>query len=584
MSETPQQRENSLQYLKGDVVWAKVTGYPWWPGRIRKISTECKYKKINKNIANDDSDNELTKSQKVYTVAFFGDTTHIKVPITKIMNYEENYDKNIIKNRKKLMTAVTLADKYIQRKKDENKRKGRSSESSPSIELSRKRKRSSSSYSNSDSESSESNINNSSSSEEEESSNPKKSYSKEKKNKYSSSDSEEEKCSIRLVRKEKESSKRGSKKESSEDKKDKGFSLSTPSKKENKNQKGLRLSSSLSQGCSSEVKSIYIVDESMKDDTPEQSEEENDSQIEKDRFNKLRSLGNEMMKDAINSSCHYNLNNLLKNLDLTQQIITDLQTANTDVNTFYYETKELLKVLESLTYNRKSEVVTKAIDVNGQISQFFVSSMFEWKENELKEFILKKSSTEGNLAEKMNLSIKKYLSEDEEEKEEEIPKETQKEKETTQRESPKESTKLKSILKPKPKKVNLSKSQVIIQPEMPKENSVEDIYKIFKMDTQKAINEFNKMSGPFFKDVYTKNPHLNVQNCIIRKRVCNTILKRLQKFLPTVNVEDLQKISIYTEYNSRNGGKELDKKYCQNIKNFCHKIDEIFLERKEHKH
>ena len=37
----------SLTYKKGEIVWAKIQGYSWWPGRITQIKLKLNIKKNN---------------------------------------------------------------------------------------------------------------------------------------------------------------------------------------------------------------------------------------------------------------------------------------------------------------------------------------------------------------------------------------------------------------------------------------------------------------------------------------------------------------------------------------------------------
>lgn len=37
MSQSSSDNKDSEQFQIGDIVWAKVSGFPWWPGQIKKI-------------------------------------------------------------------------------------------------------------------------------------------------------------------------------------------------------------------------------------------------------------------------------------------------------------------------------------------------------------------------------------------------------------------------------------------------------------------------------------------------------------------------------------------------------------------
>eukprot|EP00826_Nyctotherus_ovalis_P053170 TRINITY_DN6868_c0_g1_i2.p1 TRINITY_DN6868_c0_g1~~TRINITY_DN6868_c0_g1_i2.p1 ORF type:complete len:1081 (+),score=227.50 TRINITY_DN6868_c0_g1_i2:98-3244(+) len=73
-------------YRLGEVVWAKVSGHPWWPAIIARFDTD-----------------------KIF-VNFIGSNTHAKLPLTKIGKYEENYGRRAGKTRTNLVHAIKSAD------------------------------------------------------------------------------------------------------------------------------------------------------------------------------------------------------------------------------------------------------------------------------------------------------------------------------------------------------------------------------------------------------------------------------------------------------------------------------------------
>jgi hypothetical protein len=38
MEEMPQPNSSQEQYYLNEVVWAKITGFPWWPAQVTAIS------------------------------------------------------------------------------------------------------------------------------------------------------------------------------------------------------------------------------------------------------------------------------------------------------------------------------------------------------------------------------------------------------------------------------------------------------------------------------------------------------------------------------------------------------------------
>ena len=70
-------------FLKDEIVWAKVEGFPWWPGQIKRIIHE--------------NDDQFEKIQ--YQINFIGHSSYIILPISKIDKFEDKFDK-YSKNKK----------------------------------------------------------------------------------------------------------------------------------------------------------------------------------------------------------------------------------------------------------------------------------------------------------------------------------------------------------------------------------------------------------------------------------------------------------------------------------------------------
>ena len=100
----------NVVFKKGDIVWAKVRGFPWWPGVIRHI--------LSKNNKNDSSE------EKIFLIDFIGDESHVKLPLNKIEIFEEKSCKYSLNKNKKLQNAIEKAkrlkkaEKYKENKED----------------------------------------------------------------------------------------------------------------------------------------------------------------------------------------------------------------------------------------------------------------------------------------------------------------------------------------------------------------------------------------------------------------------------------------------------------------------------------
>lgn len=80
---------------QGDIVWAKIGGYPWWPGRIVGYRHD--------------------QTRTPIAVNFIGDESHAYLAISKVVDYITNREKNSKTKRKDLTEAIKLADKMIER-------------------------------------------------------------------------------------------------------------------------------------------------------------------------------------------------------------------------------------------------------------------------------------------------------------------------------------------------------------------------------------------------------------------------------------------------------------------------------------
>jgi len=78
---------------KGDIVWAKISGYPWWPGEVIGFRQD--------------------KKPFSLTVNFIGDKSHAYLPISKVVEYKANREKNIKTKRKDLLEAIRIADSKV---------------------------------------------------------------------------------------------------------------------------------------------------------------------------------------------------------------------------------------------------------------------------------------------------------------------------------------------------------------------------------------------------------------------------------------------------------------------------------------
>ena len=97
----------SATYKRGEIVWAKIQGYSWWPGRITKI-------KLKLGITKNRLGKYILKYEKepYFYVTFFPNDSMSKVKLKSIKKFIEGYQlRNAASKRKKLKRAIYIAKK-----------------------------------------------------------------------------------------------------------------------------------------------------------------------------------------------------------------------------------------------------------------------------------------------------------------------------------------------------------------------------------------------------------------------------------------------------------------------------------------
>jgi len=75
-------------YTKGEVVWAKIKGFPWWPGVVAKVIEQ-----------KDNPDN----FQEIL-VNFIGENSHARLPLDKVAKFNQNFGEfSRMKKKKKII-------------------------------------------------------------------------------------------------------------------------------------------------------------------------------------------------------------------------------------------------------------------------------------------------------------------------------------------------------------------------------------------------------------------------------------------------------------------------------------------------
>jgi len=83
-------------YIKGEVVWAKIKGFPWWPGVIAKVIV----------------DKENPSAPMECLVNFLGENSHAQLSLDKLAKFQEKYNEYAKMKKKKVIRV------YRNRKSD----------------------------------------------------------------------------------------------------------------------------------------------------------------------------------------------------------------------------------------------------------------------------------------------------------------------------------------------------------------------------------------------------------------------------------------------------------------------------------
>jgi hypothetical protein len=83
------------KFKKGEVVWAKVRGFPWWPGVVKTM-----LRSISK-----------THDESKVVVNFIGDNSHANLPLNKVEKFMPKFEEYSITKQKPLLSSINIAKK-----------------------------------------------------------------------------------------------------------------------------------------------------------------------------------------------------------------------------------------------------------------------------------------------------------------------------------------------------------------------------------------------------------------------------------------------------------------------------------------
>ncbi len=90
----------------GEIVWAKIRGYPWWPAMVNFV-----FFNLTQITGTVDENKE-----KKYVVGFIGDNTHSILQKQKLAKFQKEYKTYANTKKKILLESIRLAKEMIDNK------------------------------------------------------------------------------------------------------------------------------------------------------------------------------------------------------------------------------------------------------------------------------------------------------------------------------------------------------------------------------------------------------------------------------------------------------------------------------------
>lgn len=79
---------------KGDIIWAKLRGYPWWPARFVGVRQR--------------------RPEPLVQVRFINDDSHASIPLSHVVAYKDKREEYGRTKRKALMRSISCADRLVE--------------------------------------------------------------------------------------------------------------------------------------------------------------------------------------------------------------------------------------------------------------------------------------------------------------------------------------------------------------------------------------------------------------------------------------------------------------------------------------
>ena len=552
-----------------DIVWAKIKGYPWWPGIIRNISSHLQ------------TNPKGISKKKIYTVDFIGNKSHGEVTKKDIQSFRYYYEEHCKTKNPSLMKSIELARK-LENKIVNNKPIDSNDKVTDNMNLLNKKRK----ESNKDEENNSINainnnnikinininvtnnnqrtVNINSFSNINENNDKKKEIKMRKNDKNNRNklkddeeyiyedDEESDDDENEEIEEEYNYDEESLENELMDIKMNNYKYINSRNKNLNKNKDRLRLKSKKRKL----VRGLFL--NSEKNDK-EELFSENNSEVYDEKNEEINQIIQKLVNYQIQIFNTQNQKLIIKELDNLQIAMKN----NENINDNY---KELYKVLSTFTYNKNSEIVLKSTDLLTSLTYKIINDLFFLTEED-KNLILKSKQNLVKDDEYESLEIQKLSD---------------------------------LILN---KNNNLDESSINSKKNKNKKSSNED-NNDNSNDNNEKINSINdnlsdniiniiinnlnenfiEISDDFFKNIYNKKDNgLDKNLAIKRKSACIKLLSLCKKTFPKLDEEYLKKIILFFEYKIRSEDPSLGKRYIKEIDDFYYKIKNIYKENSNEK-
>lgn len=497
-------KEDSESIKKGDIVWAKVKGFPWWPGEVKRITQST--------LGNNDNEKE-----KQVTINFIGHNSHVKLPLSKVENFENKYDQYSKTRKKMLIKSIEKAKRMVQSKrKMSNKSENENCSSN-----------SSSSYENSSSDLSCSQT-------------PKRTI-------FKKLGLQERK----LPDLEKITS--ASTFASGSKTKPKNIKINININVTNNNHNTVNISS-FSKEMNTAKKETETIDKSSSE-----KEEESESSDEEQPEEVLQVLIDNLLKYQIEMTTASSLKYIVNTLDEIKDLLDKYTFAD-----LYSLTRDIMPLLMSFTYNKNSDVLIKSSEIISSLTQNIKKEIFdvnedktEFSPSQLEESPLVTKELKEELVAMLNdKSAMKKISQINSNDIDSLKQNKQK------------------LTKRKTKRDENDNEDIDFK-------EIYDNFKkvISHKEEKKAMDEVKSMTEEFYKNTYNKYHGLENKLAIKRKEVCLKLFKILRKLFKRAKDEQIQKLVVFFEYQIRKQDPNLGKKYFGQIQKIIDLMKDVLKEK-----